>query len=237
MATFEIGNILGNPVFLGSLGLAVIGWVIALAGAAAASNNALRFTWFVIFYIFFLIIGIMSAVATDSVRHYRLVIMTSLGISITFVCEQITFYIYFNASEFQAIGAGFIFVAIIQFVWLFLFGGEEGSFPHRFTNSVSINKTPEVHPNVPGARIDSNLPMRSTQTDHHMSQVIVSPNAEYSYKAKALYDYQQNPEDPNELSFSKGEILDIVDNKGKWWQARKADGTVGIAPSNYLQII
>ncbi|CAG8848638.1 9622_t:CDS:1, partial [Racocetra persica] len=44
---------------------------------------------------------------------------------------------------------------------------------------------------------------------------------------------QASPEDQTELSFTKGEILDIVDNKGKWWQAKKADGTIGIAPSNY----
>ncbi|KAJ7919307.1 hypothetical protein B0H13DRAFT_1989239 [Mycena leptocephala] len=59
----------------------------------------------------------------------------------------------------------------------------------------------------------------------------------YQYKAKALYAYSASADDPNEISFSKGEILDIVDKQGKWWQAKKADGSVGIAPSNYLQII
>ncbi|KAF7307456.1 Osmosensor protein [Mycena indigotica] len=44
-------------------------------------------------------------------------------------------------------------------------------------------------------------------------------------------------DDPNEVSFTKGEILDILDKQGKWWQAKKADGSVGIAPSNYLQLI
>lgn len=64
-----------------------------------------------------------------------------------------------------------------------------------------------------------------------------------------------SPDDPNEISFTKGEVLDIVDKQGKWWQAKKADGTIGsksaaalsfgtllicvrlVAPSNYLQII
>jgi len=63
------------------------------------------------------------------------------------------------------------------------------------------------------------------------------PSEIYAYKAKALYAYTASPDDPNEISFSKGETLDIVDKQGKWWQAKKADGTVGIAPSNYLQII
>ena len=36
-----------------------------------------------------------------------------------------------------------------------------------------------------------------------------------------------SPDDPNEISFSKGEVLEILDKNGKWWQARKSDGTVG----------
>lgn len=34
-------------------------------------------------------------------------------------------------------------------------------------------------------------------------------------------------DDPNEISFQKGEIMEILDKQGKWWQAKKADGTVG----------
>ena len=107
----------------------------------------------------------------------------------------------------------------------------------------------------------------------------IGSDAAYLYKAKALYGCKSSEsppnnvmlifnfsaadtaakDDSNEISFSKGEILDIVDKNGNWWEARKEDGTVGstwyihvhphqfqfmsalnhcvVAPSNYLQII
>ena len=68
----------------------------------------------------------------------------------------------------------------------------------------------------------------------------------HQYRAKALYNCEcfcawlrilqprlttppdtASPDDPNEISFAKGEILDILDKNGKWWQAKKSDGTVG----------
>ncbi|PSS29605.1 hypothetical protein PHLCEN_2v2753, partial [Hermanssonia centrifuga] len=49
----------------------------------------------------------------------------------------------------------------------------------------------------------------------------------YLYRAKAMYAYTANADDPNEISFDKGEILEITDKQGKWWQARRADGSMG----------
>ncbi|KAG8899858.1 Transmembrane osmosensor [Tulasnella sp. 408] len=70
-----------------------------------------------------------------------------------------------------------------------------------------------------------------------MGAAIGSIGSTEGSRARTLYNYNASPDDPNEISFSKGETLEILDDSGKWWHVRKQDGTRGIAPSNFLYII
>ncbi|CAO0803444.1 unnamed protein product [Mucor circinelloides] len=99
--------------------------------------------------------------------------------------------------------------------------GSVNSYPTNTTNN-HVSSPPLAHP-AATASVPPNNGSEAAQ-----------PTMEYKEKVQALHAYQANPDDPNELSFAKGETLDIVDRNGNWWQARKADGTVGIIPSNYF---
>lgn len=63
------------------------------------------------------------------------------------------------------------------------------------------------------------------------------PTTTFRYKARALYSYDASPDDINEISFAKDEILEVDDIDGKWWQARRSNGQVGICPSNYVKLL
>ncbi|KAF8157812.1 hypothetical protein B0H34DRAFT_797265 [Crassisporium funariophilum] len=68
-------------------------------------------------------------------------------------------------------------------------------------------------------------------------QISVVSSEMAQWRAEALFDYRASDDDANELSFKKGEILEVIDKTGKWWEARLRDGRKGIAPSNYLKIV
>jgi SHO1 osmosensor len=46
-----------------------------------------------------------------------------------------------------------------------------------------------------------------------------------------MYAYSASPDDPNEVSFAKGDMLDVIDGTGKWFQVRAPNGQTGVSPS------
>ena len=99
------------------------------------------------------------------------------------------------------------------------YGSAHGSLGNR----TNVTPSDGLHQNSSGtgtATTSANIP------DHELPQ------------ARCLYAYTASPEDPNEVSFVKNEILLVVDSAGKWWRVRKQHGQgEGIAPSNYLTMI
>lgn len=120
--------------------------------------------------------------------------------------------------------------------------------------------------NIPSNYIDNNYstnldeghelegfenPVTSTSPSTSLSHRIIDPEGTnftgisdvsqyleaYPIVVRALYDYQASPDDVNELSFSKGEILRVKNTNDNWWQAKNKRGEIGMCPSNYLEIV
>ena len=101
----------------------------------------------------------------------------------------------------------------------------------------SISPGADRGPNGAIAASVSDIPMNINVNN----QVVMSPvrqsDQRGSFTCKlfvALFDYDARTNE--DLSFKKGEILDIINDKqGDWWYARSRSTTqVGYIPSNYV---
>ena len=67
-----------------------------------------------------------------------------------------------------------------------------------------------------------------------------TPSREKSFVCGVISLYAFNSGNPEELAFQKGDLMDIIDqpqDDPDWWEARKSDGTTGLVPRNYVEVV
>ncbi|CAO3589858.1 unnamed protein product [Absidia cylindrospora] len=256
--SLNITHVTRNPITFSSAILVVIGWLMLFIGSCASGFKGV--VWWIIIYELILIIGIQYVLMKATFPDYRLLILTSLAISITLLTQVIDTHLHVGLSSAKASAGGGILVVTMQFFWIIVFGSapeswlhavvyglpspsgvkfydKEGSMPLASSTTYSLSQHDSIHSSI--AASSHAIPYTDQQPQHQQQyQVYTSPPqimpTDPGNNAIALHPYTANPDDPNELSFYKGEVLEILDRRGNWWQARKQDQTIGIVPSNYF---
>ncbi|CAO3582503.1 unnamed protein product [Absidia cylindrospora] len=229
---------LTNPIVLTVSILAAIGWFILFVGGCVAAFHGI--TWWIILYNLFVVVLVFVGTGCSMLSNYKRMVMILLTISIVYLTYLIPLVLYAEPNGSRACAGGAIILIICEFIWIFLFGSDEESWvvqtTHRYNDAGPTMATPAV--------IQRQL-SRASFTRGGRNNTDNAPLPQFNEKTRtddasvaqvtALHNYQASPDDPNELSFEKNESLEILDRKGNWWQARKADGTTGIVPSNYFE--
>ncbi|KAI8096672.1 uncharacterized protein BX664DRAFT_324581 [Halteromyces radiatus] len=232
---------LTNPIVLTVSILAAIGWFILFVGGCVAAFHGI--TWWIIIYNLFVVVLVFIGTGLSTLANYTNMIMILLTISIVYLTYLIPILLSAEPVGARAASGGAVILIICEFIWIFLFGSSEESWVHQTTHRYNdagpiiatpaiiqrqLNRTGAAGTSGAAKTRNSPLPQFTTEKDLAESSANVT-------QATALHNYQASPDDPNELSFEKNEVLDILDRKGNWWQARKQDGTTGIVPSNYFE--
>ncbi|KAL7309190.1 Transmembrane osmosensor [Mucor circinelloides] len=195
--------------------------------------------------VFLVFLGISISMLTgtiDGLIHYTSGGNQAAGAgAVMLIVMQFFWVILFGSTEdslvYQFIYSGFVSPVSQNVVNI----GMHGS------GSPKESKVALSSPEATGYHTHQQQPSIASVHQHHQHQspvmntpIIASnspgmaPQQAQKLTATALHPYTANPDDPNELSFQKEEVLEILNKSGNWWQAKKQDGTIGIVPSNYV---
>lgn len=63
------------------------------------------------------------------------------------------------------------------------------------------------------------------------------PRSQPKRQARALWDYNLDGEEPEDLAFEKGAIIEVIKENNEDWWTGKCNGRTGIFPSNYCEVL
>ncbi|CAO3634279.1 unnamed protein product [Mucor fragilis] len=263
MSNMSFSRLKQKPLILITSILALCGWIVAFGGACMLKvlNGA---WWVMIYQLCITLGHWMVFLSgtVPQYRMAMMTFLASSIPLLTIQVDYVIQYTKSNIPKIPATAyvSGYIILLTVQYTWILVLGSDKSTFfgrmghmeqaplsHHHQQEHTTQGFEPEFYSEklnnesrqsqLNSATLNRALyPLNST-TSVNTIAAIQKPSLgpiEYTEKVQALHAYNASAQDPNELSFEKGEILEIVDRKGNWWQARKSNGAIGIIPSNYF---
>ncbi|KAH9481728.1 Myosin IC heavy chain [Psilocybe cubensis] len=102
---------------------------------------------------------------------------------------------------------------------------------------VSAAPNPELDRTFPAPYTDSRNPVPPTKTPVNILAARPVPPipSPFLFRAKALWAYNEDGREPNDLTFAAGDIIEVTDEKNSDWWTGRLNGKGGVFPSSYVQ--
>ncbi|KAI9299640.1 hypothetical protein BJ944DRAFT_274069 [Cunninghamella echinulata] len=261
--TYNITHVTGNPIVFSSAIIAAISWLILFIGICLSGFKGIigwtslyqlgvlanlfyilrqsTFTEYRLVVLMGLAIAIIltTQLIDNQLHHDSTGAKASAAGGIILTIMEFFWIIIFGSTQDSWI-YGMIYGFTSATPMNLKYNDKEASMPLSIPSNYSMAPTTDssAHSSMiqQPASLSQQLHPQQQQANNLQNQQMYStlPLMNSENSAIALHPYTANPEDPNELSFHKDEVLEILDRQGNWWQARKQDGVIGIVPSNYF---
>ncbi|KAJ8518783.1 hypothetical protein ONZ45_g4219 [Pleurotus djamor] len=132
--------ILTHYLFLFTSVLSIVAWLLTFISQAVVTAQigrvAVGVNWFGIFLQLFVILGVLYTLASDSIAMHRFQISVFGSITIVFAIFGADGGLFAGAGSQNAMGAGWLLLAIVDILWVLYFTSEEDSLALHVFNSM-----------------------------------------------------------------------------------------------------
>ncbi|KAI0223996.1 Transmembrane osmosensor [Massospora cicadina] len=226
-----------DAVWLLSTCLSGIGWLFVTAGAAGLALPT--FIWMYILFTLMTIMMVVYVVRTRSFPAYRLQLVFMLSVVIMLLGTTIRVVENQNVNFLTLIFIGAVVQIVVMLFWILLIGSEPGTLAYYLSgqsDALMGTFVPQVggpFPPINGGDLYFGMsPGAAGAHPRHDLSGLTAPD--HVLRVRAHYPYESTSQE--EVSFVKHEVMEVLNNQGNWWKVLKADGRIGMAPSNYVRV-